>query len=789
MRMALSPEKREITREDFWQKPKKERDVIKRTSYFVAATFAEPESKRLVELAKDFNLVCLDVDSSEDAERILADLTKTRAALAPLSFAIYLTAHSTKDAPRLRIVTHADTLPIHRYPDAVQHIATKVGLTRITSESKVVVQPMYRPIVFQGDDIEEHPVVVAEYRGRPLQEKDLPMVEYTGESEVDPLAYLKPPVEAMTPDRARTMLASIDPDCPRPTWIIVGAGLKHQFDDEVAFELWDEWSAGGGKYEEGDSLKQWRSIKASPNKEHVTIRSAMRIASEAGWQDTDIAAEEFTTISRWLHGADAHALLSEGAGKIAQTTSLSSMESTRLTHIFHECLKARGEKLTISEVKKFISIKKREMMRTDSLPKWAKDIVYIARDNEFFRLGSQVGRTTEVLNNLYSRELMAEEEGAEKGKPSLLPSDYLLNVMKIRRLEGYSYRPDQPSAIVKGDDGRYANTYTPPTYELDDDKAAEAGAMLIKHVELLIAEPEYQSILLDWVAYQIQHPGKKIMWAVLLQSAQGAGKSLLFGMFQALLGFQNTSVLEATTLIESPFSAWAAGSQLVCVEELFPTNHIRNEAAERIKSYITSERVEVHRKGKDPYEVPNVTNYLLLTNHVDALRLTPTERRYFVLHSRLNNQKAVSEVDPSHYDEFLEKCVRHPGALAAWLKRRDLSNFNPYRVERTKYFYETCEAARSSLDIAMSECFENPSGGVHPEAIAPDMLRKRLMDEGAKATLSGVQAVLRQQGYTRRGRVRYGGDRVTLWARKSDPREDQDLADLWTQAEFTEAAQ
>lgn len=61
---------------------------------------------------------------------------------------------------------------------------------------------------------------------------------------------------------ARALLEDLDPDMTYPQWFKVGAALHHEFGgDHLGLEIWDEWSAKGGKYPGWDYLEhKWGTI-------------------------------------------------------------------------------------------------------------------------------------------------------------------------------------------------------------------------------------------------------------------------------------------------------------------------------------------------------------------------------------------------------------------------------------------------------------------------------------------------------------------------------------------------
>ena len=48
---------------------------------------------------------------------------------------------------------------------------------------------------------------------------------------------------------------------------------------------------------------------------------------------------------------------------------------------------------------------------------------------------------------------------------------------------------------------------------------------LVDHAHFLTSEPAEAELLLDFLAYVYQNPGKRVRWAILLFGIQGNGKS------------------------------------------------------------------------------------------------------------------------------------------------------------------------------------------------------------------------------------------------------------------------
>jgi putative DNA primase/helicase len=90
------------------------------------------------------------------------------------------------------------------------------------------------------------------------------------------------PLEPPTADLVAAVLAVIPPDCDRDTWLDVGMAVKASgLSNDVAFALWDGWSAKAESYRERDARDTWRSFKASGP---VTVATLFHIGKKYGFR-------------------------------------------------------------------------------------------------------------------------------------------------------------------------------------------------------------------------------------------------------------------------------------------------------------------------------------------------------------------------------------------------------------------------------------------------------------------------------------------------------------------------
>jgi hypothetical protein len=117
-------------------------------------------------------------------------------------------------------------------------------------------------------------------RGWELVRKGVEAVQH----DPDDLSHLRPKLDATVQEMAE-LLERLDPDAHHDDWIKIGMALHHQFDGgDDGLELWDDWSARGEKYVEGECARRWNTFDSS-SKTPVTAAFIKR-------QELELAAEE-----------------------------------------------------------------------------------------------------------------------------------------------------------------------------------------------------------------------------------------------------------------------------------------------------------------------------------------------------------------------------------------------------------------------------------------------------------------------------------------------------------------
>lgn len=277
----------------------------------------------------------------------------------------------------------------------------------------------------------------------------------------------------------------------------------------------------------------------------------------------------------------------------------------------------------------------------------------------------------------------------------------------------------------------------------------------------VIPDERERGLVLDWLAHQIQSPGVKMNWHLVLGSgAHGIGKDTLLEPVVRGLGSRNCPVISAAD-IQSPWTDWLANGQLVRVEEM--NTFGRREVMDRIKPMLACppDELRVNAKGIQQYRVPNIVNLVFYTNHKDALSIEDGDRRFCVI---------WSDAQPWPQERFIDlyRWLQEGGAarVCRWLAARDLTAFNPRgRAEDTAGKREMAALTRPVVEATVLELIES-----HADVCAADLVTTSGMLAAARrvcptATSVSVGAALAKHGVYL-GRVRVGdhGERERVWA-------------------------
>ena len=479
-------------------------------------------------------------------------------------------------------------------------------------------------------------------------------------------------------------------------WLAVGMALWHQYIGAAsAYTLWRDWSALCVKHDERHMRVKWASFTGSARPKTLASIIAAAGGRRGGAVEVKVGGGGFAALR-----AEAEGLLTlDDYGRFRNR--IRALDDARLppdtrsmlAHLAHEVY-ARAAGMGLRDVKSAFryaygggngrasggGLRQGDdpdsgggggLSDSDPAPRaeWLKGWVYNESMCTFERVDVRHGIKREAFRAKYDREPECVSWDTDSATLALVKTG-------IPTVAGLMYWPGQ-ERLFETEGLLRLNSYfwsgvTPAETLQGDEDAAEVIARFMTHVGNTIADPREQRILVDWMAFVYQNPGRRVKWALLLQGIEGNGKSYFFNVMQLLLGERARVV--SSGAIDSPFTGWAEGSVLVGIEEIRISGTNKYSILDRMKPLLTNDVIPVVHKGVNERHVPNFTSYMMFTNHADAIPVGENDRRYCAIFTRqtrlsdLFDQHGGREGAAEYFRVLFSGSERRADALARFLQ-------------------------------------------------------------------------------------------------------------------------
>ena len=621
--------------------------------FFLAGHFKG--SRRVEEEMLFRSLLTIDIDHPEMS---LADLEYQLTMNIDVAYIAYSTFQHSPTAPRIRLVIplSAPVSPA-QYRTLSRAFCDELGV-KVDSASFVPNQAMFLP---SCPDLNAAWFDIGE--GEPLAVNSLVSVKES--DELDLMSLIEStPLDLSADEIDAYLLAYPAQDKEYDEWLEVGAALNHQFSgDDSGYQKWVAWSALSDKHDEKTMRAKWKSFgRVTRTGKNITFATVIhRVKENGGIAENhslmETLCEEAGAVSTMPEYSEFKKKL-QSMNELILPQDLRGMVAARLADKF-----GKTQGIGKAEIKKALSPAKKEKSGDIKSPDWLEPWYYVEKTCEFANSLLNYTIKREAFNAKYDRE----SECQMFEKPA---SVVALNDFKIPLVVDQMFWPG--AGVTFNYEGKQMlNSYhcsgVEPCSAIDAD-GQRVIDMFMDHLRFTLSDEREQRILLDWMAYVIQNPSKRVNWALLLQGAQGVGKSYFGNVMQMILG-ELVRNLEPTA-ISGRFTGWAHGALVVVVEEIRISGANRYETLDRMKPFITNKTVQIEEKGRDHRTVPNFTSYFMLTNHKDAIPLADGDRRYCVLFSRVQSEEQLFDElggkvgAQNHFKKLFSETERRSDAMA-----------------------------------------------------------------------------------------------------------------------------
>jgi len=214
---------------------------------------------------------------------------------------------------------------------------------------------------------------------------------------------------------------------------------------------------------------------------------------------------------------------------------------------------------------------------------------------------------------------------------------------------------------------------------------------LLRHIWKIICRRNKMKFryLICWLAWAVQNPDRHSEVIVVLKSRkQGTGKSTVGKVMLDIFGPHGAPVDDKDRIL-GRFNDWLETKSFVLGEEIMWAGDPKS--ADKFKSIITANTLQVERKNGAIREIPNRLHLMLTTNHDHAVAAGVGDRRTIVFD--VNDEHACDKnwFDPLHQD--LE--AGGVSEFLWFLENLRLGDWHPRQIIKTD---ETTEQQRMSAD-------------------------------------------------------------------------------------------
>ncbi len=316
-------------------------------------------------------------------------------------------------------------------------------------------------------------------------------------------------------------------------------------------------------------------------------------------------------------------------------------------------------------------------------------LVYAAELDAFYNLATGAYYTQPALNRLYAHLPWGESKSAGK---------WFTSHYAAKKCDNLTYLPGKASGLVRFKGKPCFNLWRPTDATYIPGVTADDIAPYLELAAYLIPDERVLGHILDTFAFVIQHQDIKVNHCILVSGAHGIGKDTLFQPLIHGLGVHNVAQPSASEMHEKFTDALLSAKCLVYQEV---QNFDKTEIENKLKPIIAAppEELRLRLFGKGYALVPNRVFVIMMSNHRNALKISPGDRRYLAYWS-------PAEPRPQTFYRKFYDWLNAGGndQIYSWLKDRDVSAYDPKApAPLTEYKQEVIGMGLSDAEARIAE--------------------------------------------------------------------------------------
>jgi hypothetical protein len=188
----------------------------------------------------------------------------------------------------------------------------------------------------------------------------------------------------------------------------------------------------------------------------------------------------------------------------------------------------------------------------------------------------------------------------------------------------------------------------------------------------------YLHYIISWFA-NIVKTGPINGVALVVISEQGTGKGYFVAFMRYILRNVNVCEVVGINSITQKHNTIMERKRLVCINEMSSTREEFKTNFDKIKVFITDPYITIEPKGVNSYQIENISNLILSSNHQDSIIVEKGDRRYSIF-----EVNAKYKGNKKFFDDLADLCFNQEVADAFYtylLNYDGLSDLKPIDTE------------------------------------------------------------------------------------------------------------
>lgn len=472
------------------------------------------------------------------------------------------------------------------------------------------------------------------------------------------------------------------------------------------------------------------------------------------------------------------------------TLALPHIHAERVVSALKERFSIFNVNMPIGKLRSIVTPPTVGTLVTSDPPAWFAGFCYVKAKDKFYNITNGSEYSAEGFRTEYARYMPFKQNGTRED-----PVQWARERWNIVTVDDLWYRPDMDQFFDYAG-LQYVNRFihsTMPTVAEPSEQCRMCIQAFQNHLYLLCGQRDWLYILLlQWLAYNVQNPGRKIRWSPLIKGVGGDGKSIVGDLIFAVMGEANVKMTSPATLSNSGgFTDWATGAAVNFIEEIRLEGKEKRKLYNAMKIFIGDRRIELNRKGRAAGNtLVNITNHWANTNYGDAVPVDDDERRWCIIFTPYSHileaaaAKGLPDADAlvRHFKMLGASIRAEPGAWRGWLMSLDTSSFDPDgRAPDTPERESMRLMSSDSLDQIVLDILDAGGHGITKQCFSSSCLAGRVAVEngGEHPRNNGWNSLLTRLGYRQMTKtVFWMGKMHRIWAKKSlEPEKIREILD------------